>query len=603
MTKAGHRARAAAVLEIVGYAGLPVGLGIGLGFWLGDAGVPWMPNVVDGLIVLGFVSLVSILAAIRLRGQHVEITPEGQRTRKRIAALFAAFLVAALAWTLRTEALQPAPLTLLSPDDFGTAFSLDVDRYREHARGLERIVADVEASPAIEEDAGVLSADDEALALAGWRAVLDYSAALDGTREFYEDWYRFDPARRTRGRLLRSFLLMTACELTLAEAAARLGPAVRSNDNVRTFLDTPHPDAGLPGETFSRWSGAFEGSETQGRVLAAAQTLRWMDEIMRWRRDVTAAGDGWLWTDVEDRLDRLEALGVLDRAQSAVAAEAEFLRRNVKRRWLPAQTEVAQWFGDTKLRRIGWYLITPEQQEALDVELVPGDLLITRKHWYMSNVGLPGWWPHGILYIGAPDKLQAWADDDGVRALVAELSGVEGLSFGDYLAMTHPQAWADYLRGRQGDPFRLIESHKPGVTLSTLAESSGDALAALRPRQLDKRAKAHAIVEAFAHVGKPYDFDFDFASEHALVCTELIWRSYRPAEGKDGLDIELVSVAGRQTLPAIELVQRYVDERGSDDRMFDFVYFLDANEDEQRAFVSTEEAFCETPQRGGWIGG
>jgi hypothetical protein len=294
-------------------------------------------------------------------------------------------------------------------------------------------------------------------------------------------------------------------------------------------------------------------------------------------------------------------LGLLERAVGVATGEGEALRRNAKRRWLPVQTEVAMWFGNTKLRRIGWYLITPEQQEALDLELEPGDLLVTRKNWYMSNVGLPGWWPHGILYIGAPDKLAAWADDDSVRELVADLSG-RPMSLGEYLAQERPDVWAEYLRGRQGAPFRLIEGHKPGITLSTLQGSSGDSLAALRPR-LDKRAKAHAIIEAFGHVGKPYDFNFDFATEHALVCTELIWRSYRPAEGKEGLDLSLVTLAGRQTLPAIELVNRYVRERGQPDRMFDFIYFLDADEKEQRSEISTEEEFIKTPDRGKWIGG
>jgi hypothetical protein len=518
-----------------------------------------------------------------------------------VGALFFLFLVAALAWTVRLHAVKPAPLTLLSPTAYADAFELDTGMFLEHAAGLDSMVRRLEVSPALAKDAGVLSADDEVQILAIWMAVLDYSAALEGTRDFHADWYRFDPSRIARPRLLRSFLLSTVCELALGEAAGRLGGVVRRNDSVREFLDTPHPAVGLPGETFSRWSQAFEGGDTQARILGNAQTLKWMERVMGWKGEAWDAGQGWLWTEVEERLDRLRTLGLLERAVGVATGEGEALRRNAKRRWLPVQTEVAMWFGNTKLRRIGWYLITPEQQEALDLELEPGDLLVTRKNWYMSNVGLPGWWPHGILYIGAPDKLAAWADDDSVRELVADLSG-RPMSLGEYLAQERPDVWAEYLRGRQGAPFRLIEGHKPGITLSTLQGSSGDSLAALRPR-LDKRAKAHAIIEAFGHVGKPYDFNFDFATEHALVCTELIWRSYRPAEGKEGLDLSLVTLAGRQTLPAIELVNRYVRERGQPDRMFDFIYFLDADEKEQRSEISTEEEFIKTPDRGKWIGG
>ena len=72
-------------------------------------------------------------------------------------------------------------------------------------------------------------------------------------------------------------------------------------------------------------------------------------------------------------------------------------------------------------------------------------------------------------------------------------------------------------------------------------------LAALRPR-LDKVAKAQAITEAFTYLGKPYDYDFDFATDHALVCTELVWRAYRPREDKPGLDFDLVDVAVAETM-------------------------------------------------------
>jgi len=596
-----RRLRAAAVFEVLGYAGFPVGAGMAIGYWISDAGVPWLPNVVDGLIALGFISLAAMLAALRLRRGHVEVTPQGTRVRKRVAALFFLFLVAALAWTARGQAVKPAPVTLLSPVAYAAAFEVDAERFLEHAAGLALRVARLDRTPAMAEDAGVLGADDEARVLATWVAVLDYTAALEGTREFHEDWYRFDPSRISRPRLLRSFLLSTAAELALAESAVGLGRIVRRNASARKFLDSPHPSSGMPAGTFSRWSQAFEGADILARVVGAGHTLRWMEEVMGWRPDAFAAGDGWLWTEVEDRLDRLGDLGLLDRTAAVAAGEQQILRRAVKRTWLPAQTGVALWFGNTKLRRNGWFLITPEQQETLDLELQTGDLLVTRKNWYMSNIGLPGWWPHGILYIGAPDKLAAWADAPAVLALVEELAG-RPMSLPDYLAQRYPEVWRKYAAGARGQPYRLIEGHKPGITLSTLAGSSGDALAALRPR-LDKRAKARAVIEAFGHVGKPYDFDFDFATEHALVCTELIWRSYRPTEGERGLDLALVDVAGRQTLPAIELVNQFIRERGQPDRTFDFVYFLDAREDEQRAVVSTEEEFITTPVRGKWIGG
>ena len=130
----------------------------------------------------------------------------------------------------------------------------------------------------------------------------------------------------------------------------------------------------------------------------------------------------------------------------------------------------------------------------------------------------------------------------------------------------------------------------------TLTHAAGDYLGAVRPR-LDKLAKAQAIDVAFATHGKPYDFDFDFATDHAVVCTELVYRAYRPAVGKVGLDLPLIELAGRQTLPANDLIAHYSAHAEEPDRQLDFVGFIDASERERKAVMSDEASFRGTPAR------
>jgi hypothetical protein len=224
--------------------------------------------------------------------------------------------------------------------------------------------------------------------------------------------------------------------------------------------------------------------------------------------------------------------------------------------------------------------------------------MLSRKNWYVSNVGLPGFWPHALLYVGAPDKLAAYFDDPEVRAWVERTTGrVESLP--DMLAHTHPSAWLRYQSGDGEGSYRVIEAISEGVSLNTLAHASGDYLAVMRPR-LSKLAKAQAIVAAFGHLDKPYDYDFDFATDHALVCTELVWRSYRAGPGKDGLEIPLVDMAGRKTLPANQIAALFAAERGRADAQLEFVYFLDAIEHEHAAFVAGEDAFAASHARVKW---
>ena len=216
----------------------------------------------------------------------------------------------------------------------------------------------------------------------------------------------------------------------------------------------------------------------------------------------------------------------------------------------------------------------------------------------MTNVGMPGFWPHAILYIGSPEKFQAYFDDPEVLAYIRSLSGRDQ-TLSQYLAARFGQAWLQYTSASPDEPIRVIESIKHGVLLNTFEQAFGDYMVALRPR-LGKRAKARAVIEAFSHLGKPYDFAFDFATDHALVCTELVWRSYRPAQGRPGLNIPLKEIAGRLTLPANEFARLFAEEHGQANRQLDFVMFYDAHEKEGKAFAATEEAFLQSHARQKW---
>jgi len=118
-----------------------------------------------------------------------------------------------------------------------------------------------------------------------------------------------------------------------------------------------------------------------------------------------------------------------------------------------------------------------------------------------------------------------------------------------------------------------------------------DYVAVLRP-QLTEKQVASALVRAFTHRGKPYDFEFDFATSDKLVCTELVYRSY------DGLlKFDLVRIMGRSTLPALEILHKFAAERGKEDRQLDFVFFLDADPEKDSSVFADEDAFCKSAER------
>ena len=250
---------------------------------------------------------------------------------------------------------------------------------------------------------------------------------------------------------------------------------------------------------------------------------------------------------------------------AAVSAAPGDVRRQFDKDAYGVQSKVATYLGDTKIVNRP-PLIRVEQIKALQGRLRPGDILLERRNWYLSNPWLPGFWPHAALYVGRPEDLQrlGLTDHPAVRKhLVA------------YLAPA-----------RDKRPNTVIEAVSEGVMLNSLTHSlHADYVAVLRPRA-DARQIATAIARAFENLGRPYDFNFDFDDTSRLVCTQLVHVAYQGA-----LDFRLVRVLGRRTLPANEIARKYAAEATSPARQLDFVLFLDAAPARGVAFEATERAF------------
>ena len=98
---------------------------------------------------------------------------------------------------------------------------------------------------------------------------------------------------------------------------------------------------------------------------------------------------------------------------------------------------------------------------------------------------------------------------------------------------------------------------------------------------------------AFDYAGRPYDYNFDFRTDSEIVCTELVYESYRSDPELPGLRLPLVSVVGRPALPANEIARLFADEDGEPDAQFDLVAFIDGDERTGTASESTRSEFLD----------
>jgi hypothetical protein len=249
------------------------------------------------------------------------------------------------------------------------------------------------------------------------------------------------------------------------------------------------------------------------------------------------------------------------------AALAKAKRTGAEGRYV-IQSIVSTWMGDIRIRARPHSrgLLSPEQLEEIRTLLKPGDIVIERRNWYLSNAFLPGFWPHSALYLGG---------ESGLRSL--GLDPVEALEERDH----------------EGHERVMIEALSEGVIFSSLEESVGgaDAVCVLRPR-LAQADMARAVARALSHHGKPYDFDFDFFSNDRLVCTEVVYQAY-----EDLIDFELVEIMGRRTLPAVEIVRKWEQERGRPDAELKLIAFYDMDEEYGVARAAGPETLRETLHR------
>ncbi len=525
------------------------------------------------------------------------------QVRFGVVVLLAGFVF--LLWILRRERedlARHSVLALLTDAEIDRKYAADVRLLRIYAEGLDHAVALAEHSPDLFSTTRLRELDPNARRRLGsiWSSVLDYCVALDSLKDFYSDFWRISALTR-RARHTRSYILAYGACLAQYLHGMRFVRLVAGNSTLENMLDEPVSELGIPAKAFHglKWrilhvvdaSRIFAGHEYHRLVTdpGGAPDLP-RDEETRW---LLASEPEW-FRRIEESYD-LEGAGLVGRNALDLLEEETF------EKWFPIQKEVAEWMGDTRLIAMKAALITEEQLHEMQSKLEPGDVLVERRNWFLSNVGLPGFWPHAALYVGSAEDFEAYFRDAEVDTWLRSLPAGAG-SLLEHLRRTRPEKARAYESPHPHDhrPIRILEAVSEGGLMSSFEESmSSDYLAAMRPR-LSKLDKAKAILKAFENVGAPYDFNFDFLTDSSIVCSELVYKAYLPEQDKPGLHFALIEVLGRMTLPANEIVHAFDEEYDTPRRQLDFVWFLDGSVAEGKAVTRDAEALRASWRRPKW---
>jgi hypothetical protein len=482
------------------------------------------------------------------------------------------------------------PLNKLEKAVLETRLQADARAVQVERDGLLAIVSYLDSRPDLFpttrlKESRLLRREEKEAVWNTWQRFLDYLVGLDSIERYHASFHRLKgPARED------SFLIGYAAMLAQYRAALEFIERAERNPEWDKVLNDPVPELGLPGGMYAKLKFRFLNVAIASEFAAREVVLKTFsgDQSPILRADIRADAE-YIWKAGKGRGQLLTAKNALKVVQDGAGAA-----------WLPIQAGVSEWMGDTKVYRTGRSLISPTQVEQLKKLLQPGDVLIERREWYVSNVGLPGFWSHAALYIGTAEDRRAYFADAETQAWVKQQGEPSG-DLESLLQARYPTIYQQSQKPQEHDhAVRIIEAISEGVSLTTLEHTADcDSLAVLRPR-LSKSEKVQALARAFHYVGRPYDFNFDFATDAELVCTELVYKSYEPANGFTGLKFPLTEMLGRKLLPANEIARQFAAQAGTTEQQFDLMLFLDGQERKRTAAEGTLTDFCSSWQRPKW---
>jgi hypothetical protein len=412
--------------------------------------------------------------------------------------------------------------------------------------GMQSLIRDA-ALPA----SGMPTAEEREEARAVWRSLFDYQVGLETIRERHSD---FMNARNTERN--RSFRLYHAAWLAQYRSALDYISRMERHPELHKILNESVPALDIPANSY------------------AAFKLHWLH--------VARAAEWSAFALLDRTFGGTPVAGAAEDAKVILAAgigkgSKETLRNAARivgaAAWRPLPNAIAAAAGGPAATAPRPSFIAAKQIAAARSLMKPGDILFERRDWSLTNVGLPGFWPHVSLYIGTPEER-------------AQMFGAE---LEQRLRDIDPQRYAELAKAT------VIEAVGQGVLLNTFEKAAdADYFAVIRPR-VPSGVKSEAIARAVTMVGRPYDFEFDFVTDDRIVCSELVFKAYEKR-----LDLPVPRYAGRSVATPNDYA-RWFDERfDTPDSGADFIVFIDGHAHSKSATSENADAFRRSWKRPRW---
>ena len=366
-----------------------------------------------------------------------------------------------------------------------------------------------------------------------------------------------------------AFTLAYSAFMTQYKYGLKLSQLAKDNESIRTIFNESSKT--IPRESYDKLIFQLTSSQNLLRLNAGRLYMPFVKSNLVETKDLEGLVDEGL---------KLVDASLLEYPSLMTKNPLRLLERKAFDLWFPIQKNIALQTSYVRFSTRD-YIITPEVIQNYIPTFLPGDIFLERREWHATNVGIPGYWSHAAMYTGTLEELEIYFK--GIPEL-------KGQTLASYLEKNSPKSYEVFqTQYEDGYPHRIIESKRPGVILTSLEESGGgDSLGVVRVKGLTRSDRLAVLLSVFSHLGKGYDYNFDFVTDNALVCSELIYKAYQDIPN---LSLELEDFNGRLILSPNSLAEKFDKEYGSPEAELEMVVLLKGNEKNKKVVEGTAEEF------------
>jgi hypothetical protein len=471
------------------------------------------------------------------------------------------------AWVL--VPIDTSPLVQMGDGELRQEITNDLNTYRMLRKTADDLTQEFEANGLLTRDVNSLSEAERLQIRRLWRDGVMAFLEADMLKEKYRGFIQID--YKVKSALhADAFFIAYGSYICQYDACLKLCALTDDNKLMEALLN--EPGDGIPPDSFFVMKQRLTHPEVVLRLNAGTAYY----ELVK--KNLTVSPE--LIADFEMRRARFfKRLGKTP--ELFIENPLAVLERNTFKTWLPVQKNVAVKMSYIRTVKRDYY-ITPEIIGQYRSRLRPGDILLERRNWHLTNIGIPGFWPHTALYVGTLAEIDSAFDQLGFQP-------------SEKIKELYPEVYAALNSvDEEGFPPCVMEAIRPGVIFQSLEKSAHcDYLGVVRPG-LPQLEKFNALLAAFSNYQKPYDLNFDFMTDNELVCSELVYKAYQSC-GRLPFSPKIIN--GRLLLPPNEMAAQIAEHLRD---AFSFVLFLDTSEKEKRVIEGDQQSFAASWTRPKW---